>query len=290
MKLKNIPIDIKNIKGCPFNDQGEALEEFMFNMSLNHDILLEYDNNIKNNNNKDNIIKDETDNIIYQGINPDEITLVGAAKELGYCFFGKNGNILKIRRKIYNSKGNEDGAEIKNFELLLKIPFQSARQRSSIVVRDLKSNKIKIYVKGSDTKIFERLNNYSNENILDITKEHVNNFARRGLRTLCYCYRIITEEEWRNWYKEYNILREEQKVNNSISDKLEQLYDKLEQDCFLLGATALEDQLQDGVKDDIQQFIEAGINFWMLTGDKMDTAESIGNSIKLFDSDTEVLK
>ena len=290
LKLKNIPIDIKNIKGCPFNDQGEALEEFMFNMSLNHDILLEYDNKIINNKNKDNIIKDETDNIIYQGINPDEITLVGAAKELGYCFFGKNGNILKIRRKIYNSKGIEDGAEIKNFELLLKIPFQSARQRSSIVVRDLKNNKIKIYVKGSDTKIFERLNNYSNENILDITKEHVNNFARRGLRTLCYCYRIITEEEWRNWYKEYNILREEQKVNNSISDKLEQLYDKLEQDCFLLGATALEDQLQDGVKDDIQQFIEAGINFWMLTGDKMDTAESIGHSIKLFDSDTEVFK
>ena len=282
LKLKNIPLDIKNIKGCPFKDQGEALEEFMYNMSLNHDILVENNKTQENPNN--NI------NINYQGINPDEITLVGAAKELGYCFLGKYGNILKIRRTLYNAKGNEEGAEIKQFNLLLKIPFESSRQRSSVVVKDSKSNKIKLYIKGSDTKIFERLNNYSNENILEITKEHVNNFSRRGLRILCYSYRIISEEEWNEWFKEYNKLREEQKMNNLISDKFEELYDKLEKDCYLLGATALEDQLQDGVKDDIQQFIEAGINFWMLTGDKMDTAESIGYSIKLFDSDTEVFK
>ena len=277
LKLRNIPIDIKNIKGCPFKDQGEALEEFMFNMSLNHDILIE-----------NNQVKEE--NINYQGMNPDEITLVGAASELGYCFYGKNGNIIKIKRKLYNANGNEDDSEIRKFELLLKIPFESARQRSSVIVRDLKSNKIKIYNKGSDTKIFERLNEYSINNILEITKDHVNTFARRGLRTLCYSYKTITEKEWSDWSKEYNALREEQKINNLIGEKLELLYNSLEKDSFLLGATALEDQLQDGVKDDINQFIEAGINFWMLTGDKMDTAESIGYSIKLFDSDTEVFK
>ena len=48
--------------------------------------------------------------------------------------------------------------------------------------------------------------------------------------------------------------------------------------------------MQDNVKKDIQEFIEAGINFWMLTGDKMETAESIGYGIKLIDSDTEVYK
>ena len=285
LKLRNIPIDIKNITGCPFNEQGEALEEFMLNMSLNHDILIE-----QNDKNEKNLNEEDISNINYQGTNPDEITLVGAAKELGYCYLGKNKNILKIRRRLYNDKGLEEGAEILNFELLLKIPFASARQRSSIIVKDIKSKKIKIYIKGSDNKIFERLNKYSIENILEITKEHVNNFARRGLRTLCYCYKVIQENDWNNWINKYNIIREEQKVNNLVEDKLEDLYNQLEKDCFLLGATALEDQLQDCVKDDIQQFIEAGINFWMLTGDKMDTAESIGHSIKLFDSDTEVFK
>ena len=57
-----------------------------------------------------------------------------------------------------------------------------------------------------------------------------------------------------------------------------------------MGVSALEDQLQDNVWKDIQQFIEAGINFWILTGDKMDIVESIGHSIKLFYSDTEVYK
>ena len=150
LKLKNIPIDIKNISGCPFKEQGEALEEFMLNMSLNHDILVEHDEN------KENILnlnEDDVSRINYEGTNPDEITLVGAAKELGYCYLGKNKNILKIRRRLYNSKEKEDGAEILSFEILLKIPFASARQRSSIVVRDIKTKKIKMYIKGSDNKI-----------------------------------------------------------------------------------------------------------------------------------------
>ena len=98
-------------------------------------------------------------------------------------------------------------------------------------------------MKGSDTRIYERLNDYSNKNIFEITKDHVNNFSRRGLRILCYSYKIISEEEWNNWFKEYNKLREEQKMNNFISDKFEDLYTILEKNCYLLGATALEDQL-----------------------------------------------
>ena len=304
LKLRNIPIDIKNIKGCPFQNQGEALEEFMLNMALNHDILVEskVDNETKNIKNKKKIYINE--DINYEGTNPDEITLVGVAKELGFCFMGKIGNEIKIRKRIYNindingineinnniNSNTNNTYEIRKFQLLLKIPFISARQRSSVVVKDLSLNKIKIYNKGSDIKIFEKINEYSKKNILEITKDHVNNFARRGLRTLCYSYKVIPQEEWDKWFNEYNILREAKKTNNSLEQKFEALYDTLEKDCFLLGATALEDQLQNGVKDDIQQFIEAGINFWMITGDKMDTAESIGHSIKLFDSDTEVFK
>ena len=68
LKLKNIPLDIKNLKGCPFSNQGEAIEEFILNMALNHDIVCE---NVKG-------------EIQYHGTNPDEVTLVVAAKELGY--------------------------------------------------------------------------------------------------------------------------------------------------------------------------------------------------------------
>ena len=54
--------------------------------------------------------------------------------------------------------------------------------------------------------------------------------------------------------------------------------------------TALEDKLQDDVEKDIKKFIDAGINFWMITGDKMDTAESIGYSCGIFSEDSDVYK
>ena len=41
---------------------------------------------------------------------------------------------------------------------------------------------------------------------------------------------------------------------------------------------------------DIEDFIDAGINFWMITGDKMDKAETIGYSCGIISEDSEVYK
>ena len=49
---------------------------------------------------------------------------------------------------------------------------------------------------------------------------------------------------------------------------LDGLYAELEQNMQLLGATAIIDQLQDGVPHTIAQLLDAGIRFWVLTGDK----------------------
>ena len=279
LKLRNMPLDVKNIENCPFENQGEAMEEFVLNMALNHDIVVD-----------DVLIREENKNneIKYQGTNPDEITLVGASKELGYAFMGKVRDIISVQRIIFSIDGKQEKKEIKKYKELLKIPFKSERQRSTIIVKDLKTNVIKLYIKGSDTKIFEKINDYSQESILEITKEHIDSFARRGLRTLCYAFKIISQNEFNNWIGRYNKIK--QSLSKDKDQLLNELIEEIEKNCYLVGATALEDQMQDNVKKDIQEFIESGINFWMLTGDKMETAESIGYSIKLFDSDTEVFK
>ena len=44
----------------------------------------------------------------------------------------------------------------------------------------------------------------------------------------------------------------------------------------LLGATAVEDRLQDDVPNTIKDLQTAGIKIWMLTGDKFETAENVG--------------
>lgn len=56
----------------------------------------------------------------------------------------------------------------------------------------------------------------------------------------------------------------------------------------MLGATAVEDRLQDNVPETINDLQEAGIKIWMLTGDKLETAENIGYSCKLLQKEMVV--
>jgi P-type E1-E2 ATPase len=59
---------------------------------------------------------------------------------------------------------------------------------------------------------------------------------------------------------------------------------------MLIGATAVEDKLQPDVPETIADLLRAGIKVWMLTGDKLETAENIARSCKLIQSDMEVMK
>ena len=68
---------------------------------------------------------------------------------------------------------------------------------------------------------------------------------------------------------------------NKIDDKM----GELERDLILLGATAIEDKLQVGVPDTIADMAKAGINLWVLTGDKEETAINIGFACQLLNTD-----
>lgn len=75
-------------------------------------------------------------------------------------------------------------------------------------------------------------------------------------------------------------------VENTIKNREEtlmQVYSEFERGLFLLGATAVEDRLQDDVPETIKDLQRAGIKIWMLTGDKFETAESVSYSCKLID-------
>ena len=64
-------------------------------------------------------------------------------------------------------------------------------------------------------------------------------------------------------------------------DQLEKVYNQIEKDLDLLGATAIEDKLQDGVPQTIANLRKTGIKIWVLTGDKQETAINIGYSCQL---------
>ena len=73
----------------------------------------------------------------------------------------------------------------------------------------------------------------------------------------------------------------------------------IEDDLILLGCTAIEDKLQEGVPACIETLRKAGIKIWVLTGDKMETAINIAyacmlltNEMKQFtiSSETETVR
>lgn len=68
-------------------------------------------------------------------------------------------------------------------------------------------------------------------------------FAGEGLRTLCLAVRDVDERFYQDW--------KERHFDASIAlvsreERLHKLYEEIEQDLTLLGATAIEDKLQDG--------------------------------------------
>uniref|UniRef100_A0A3P9Q2B3 Phospholipid-transporting ATPase n=1 Tax=Poecilia reticulata TaxID=8081 RepID=A0A3P9Q2B3_POERE len=207
----------------------------------------------------------EDDQIIYQASSPDEGSLVKAAKGLGFVFTARTPHSV-----IIDARGKE-----MTYELLNVLEFSSNRKRMSVVVRT-PSGKLRLYCKGADNVIFERLTEASQYK--DLTVAHLEQFATEGLRTLCFAYVDLEEGAYQEWLKEYN------RVSTELKDrtqKLEECYELLEKNLMLLGATAIEDRLQAGVPDTIATLMRAGIKIWVLTGDKQETAINIGYSCRL---------
>lgn len=71
---------------------------------------------------------------------------------------------------------------------------------------------------------------------------------------------------------------------------MEAVVNEMESGLMLLGATVVEDKLQDKVPETLQALMKADIKVWMLTGDKLETAQSIGFSCGLLNEEMELLK
>ena len=64
-------------------------------------------------------------------------------------------------------------------------------------------------------------------------------------------------------------------VGDEREDEIDKACDEIERDLEILGATALEDKLQEGVPEAIETLHQAGIKLWILTG-KYDMEQAVG--------------
>uniref|UniRef100_A0A8B9XAG0 Phospholipid-transporting ATPase n=1 Tax=Bos mutus grunniens TaxID=30521 RepID=A0A8B9XAG0_BOSMU len=208
----------------------------------------------------------------YQAASPDEGALVSAARNFGFVFLGRTQNTITI---------SELGTE-RTYHVLALLDFNSDRKRMSIIVRTPEGN-IRLYCKGADTVIYERLHQTSP--MKQETQDALDIFANETLRTLCLCYKEIEEKEFEEWNKKFMAASI---ASTNRDEALDKVYEEIEKDLILLGATAIEDKLQDGVPETISKLSKADIKIWVLTGDKKETAENIGFACELLTEDTTI--
>ena len=190
--------------------------------------------------------------INYKAESPDEAALVAAARDAGFPFLGKSRDTLEI----------EVMGQSEKYAFLKMLEFNSTRKRMSVILR-CSDGRIILYCKGADSVIYERLAKDHDPMLKDQTSKDMEKFANNGLRTLCISYRYLDEEEYLNWSRIYDA------ATNAIENReeaIDKANDSIEHSLLLLGATALEDKLQEGVPEAIEMLHRAGIKLWILTG------------------------
>nr|ODN93929.1 phospholipid-translocating ATPase [Cryptococcus depauperatus CBS 7841] len=211
----------------------------------------------------------------YKAESPDEAALVAAARDIGFPFITKNSRSLEI--EVLGTR--------ETWIPLRMLEFNSSRKRMSVVTRG-PDGRIVLFCKGADSVIYERLNVNHDPDLKQATLKDLETFANGGLRTLCIAYRYLSEEEFNEWAQKYDAACAATVDREGEIDKASEL---IEHSLTILGATALEDKLQEGVPASIAMLHQAGIKLWILTGDKLQTAIEIGYSCNLLTNDMEVM-
>ncbi|GAO14526.1 hypothetical protein UVI_02032370 [Ustilaginoidea virens] len=256
------PDFVSDLAGEHGHVQQSAIEEFMLALALCHTVIAEK-------------APGDPPRMTFKAQSPDEEALVATARDMGFTVLGHSNDGIDV-----NVMGEE-----RHYPILNTIEFNSSRKRMSSIVR-MPDGRIVLYCKGADSVIYARLKRGEQQQLRRETAEHLEMFAREGLRTLCIARKDLTEQEYREWKREHDAAAS---ALENREEKLEEVAGLIEQHLYLLGGTAIEDRLQDGVPDTIALLAKAGIKLWVLTGDKVETAINIGFSCNLLNNDMELI-
>lgn len=212
----------------------------------------------------------------YRAESPDELALVEGVDKFR-CSLIERGTSQMIVSII----GDKN-----TYSVLAVNAFNADRKRMSILVSFANEatgdTEYHLMCKGADNIIMglcdmtEAERQLADKNLLD--------FAMLGLRTLCVASKKLSQQVALDWVAKYKA------AASAINDRVNLLASaaaEIEQHMNLIGITAIEDRLQDEVPEVIADLAQAGIVLWMLTGDKEETAVSIGRSCNLIKNDTK---
>ncbi|KAF3821281.1 hypothetical protein GH733_011434 [Mirounga leonina] len=201
--------------------------------------------------------------LMYQAQSPDEGALVTAARNFGFVFRSRTSETIVV----------VEMGETKVYQLLAILDFNNVRKRMSVIGK---------WVGGVSLPL-PKLSPHPAQAYSVYT--HVfQDFAVEGLRTLMVAYRELDNAFYQAWSKKHS---EACLSLENREDKMSDVYEEIEKDLMLLGATAIEDKLQDGVPETITTLNKAKIKMWVLTGDKQETAVNIAYACNIFEDEMD---
>ncbi|RHZ69214.1 hypothetical protein Glove_287g31 [Diversispora epigaea] len=194
-----------------------------------------------------------------------QITFTGSKTETALLSF-----LVDLDRRNFMS--------LRKNEPLKVFPFSSDRKAMGVIIEKEKS-KWRFYVKGASEILLENVKSIVNldrsedgtdSDKIDLTEENITvlhqiieSYANQSLRTIGLGYRDFNE-----WPPTG--------INGEVS------YDDLNKDITLLGIVGIEDPLRDGVREAVQDCINAGVKVRMITGDNIVTAKSIATQCGIY--------
>ncbi|MBA0725560.1 hypothetical protein Golax_022139, partial [Gossypium laxum] len=208
--------------------------------------------------------------IDYQGESPDEQALVYAAASYGFMLIERTSGHIVI----------DIQGERQRFNVFGLHEFDSDRKRMSVIL-GFPDRSVKVFVKGADTSIFSVIDRSMDMKVIRTTEAHLHSYSSLGLRTLVVGMRELSTSEFKQWHSTFEAASTALMGRASL---LRKVANNIENNLHILGASGIEDKLQQGVPEAIESLRTAGIKVWVLTGDKQETAISIGYSSKLLTS------
>lgn len=229
------------------------------------------------------VMVDKTDTgIVYQAESPDEKAFVEGCRYGSWELVKREASTERGALEVVTFMHN---SQEKQYRILAINAFDSDRKRMSVVVQPTSKGQPSgdklLLVKGADTSM----------NTLKDQKwqAHSDRYADRGLRTMLVGRKVYSsghtvfgggslENEINGWLERYHRAHLERNER-----QLQELANEIEREVPLIGMTAVEDELQAEIADTMRVLRKAGIKVWVLTGDNMRTAKSIGLSAELLE-------
>ncbi|DBA02167.1 TPA: hypothetical protein N0F65_004802, partial [Lagenidium giganteum] len=213
-----------------------------------------------------------TGDVRYNSDSPDECALVRGAGIMGVKLLGRNGQhmFLSLTEEGREKSYLKTVTYTLTYEVLRVLHFTSDRKRMSIIVRDAEG-RLKLICKGADSVILDRCEEFLSPKA--VTMDHVTQFAGEGYRILLFAERILENSYYESW--EARFLEAELDIHAKDA-KCDMLIEEIERKMLLVGASAVEDKLQEGVPETISLLHKAGLKIWVLTGDKLETSLEMG--------------